>query len=482
MNSRVQTIRNTLFSPVDAASVAAFRIGFGLIMLLDSIRHIYYYPLHKIYVAPLLFFRFYGFEWVPILHEKVFAVYAVMAIASFGILLGKFYRSSVALVGIGIAWTFLQDQAVYLNHVYMLILYCVIMFFIPANRYWALDAKHAPEIASNTLPGWCRLLLVVQIEVILVWAGIVKLNPDWLQLVPLSAWLAIRHEMPFIGQLFVMPVVTAVAAYGVIALHLIGAPLLLFRKSRLYVLGLYGFFHLLNHFVFTIGVFPWVTFYASLICFEPDWPRRIWARIRRQSYAQPMLDSFSLPSVNKQMVIAALLGVWLTYQIGMPMRNWFYDGLVAWNEQGHRFSWRMKLRTKSGNAIFILYDPAANKGYMIEPDRYLVGKQARKMDCQPDMILQMAHYLRDHYAPNGKLIENVEIYVSSMCSLNYRKPQNLINPRTNLAKVERTLTGNSWITRLVEPLRPEAWRALTGEPESNIDAETAIEPEPSRAQ
>jgi hypothetical protein len=466
MQPTVDNLRSALFKPVDAASVALFRIGFGFIMLLDSVEHLFFVDLHSHYVAPKIFFRFYGFEWVPILRENVYAIYAVMAIASLGIMFGKYYRTSVAIVGIGTAWVFFQEQSRYLNHVYMLILYCLIMFAIPANRYWSLDAKDSPGIARNTLPAWCRLMLIIQIEAILIWAGIVKLNPDWLQLEPLAHWLARRDDMPLFGALFVNPGAVAVASYGVTALHLIGAPLLLFKKTRFYILGMYACFHFLNHFVFDIGVFPWVTFFASLICFEADWPRAFWSRLRRQSYVPPPLDEISLPTVNKQWVISTLLATWLVFQIGMPMRNWFYDGWVAWNEQGHRYSWRMKLRSKSGQAVFTVYDPATDKSYTINPDRYLNKRQRFKMQCQPDMLLQMAHFIRDYFAPNGQRIKNAQVYVNAPCSLNFRKPQQLIDRRADLAKVERTLTGNDWITRLEEPLVAETWWSLVGRPDS----------------
>ena len=33
------------------------------------------------------------------------------------------------------------------------------------------------------------------------------------------------------------------------------------------MLGIYAAFHILNHFVFNIGIFPWMTLFASLLCF-----------------------------------------------------------------------------------------------------------------------------------------------------------------------------------------------------------------------
>lgn len=266
------------YRPLDASSIAVFRIGFGLVMLIDAIGHIGFVDLQSMYVEPTLFFKYYGFEWLPELREGVYWVYGISAVASLGLMLGFHYRISTAIVAICNAAIFLQDQAQYLNHLYLLILFSSVMVFVPAHHYWSLDAKRNPSIASDTLPAWCRILLIVQLEIILIYAGIVKIDPDWLQLEPLATWLAKRQHMPFFGELFMDPNMIALAAYGVIALHLVGAPLLLFKRTRLYVIIVYACFHTLNHFVFDIGVFPWVTLFASLLCFEPDWPRRFWPR------------------------------------------------------------------------------------------------------------------------------------------------------------------------------------------------------------
>ena len=111
-------------------------------------------------------------------------------------------------------------------------------------------------------------------EVMLIYAGLVKVNPDWLRLEPLGMWLARRADAPLIGPLLEQDWVVAVAAYGVIAVHLIGAPLLLFRRTRGPTIVVYFAFHLANHFMFNIGIFPWLTMAATLIFLDPDWPRQ----------------------------------------------------------------------------------------------------------------------------------------------------------------------------------------------------------------
>ena len=90
-------------------------------------------------------------------------------------------------------------------------------------------------------------------------------------------WLAKRDDWPIFGPLFNEDWVVAVAAYGSIALHVIGAPLLLVRSVRAYVIALYFAFHLMNHFLFQIGIFPWLCMVGTLMFLEPDWPRRLWS-------------------------------------------------------------------------------------------------------------------------------------------------------------------------------------------------------------
>ncbi len=121
----------------------------------------------------------------------------------------------------------------------------------------------------------------MQFEVVYIYAGIVKLNPDWLRLEPMGMWLARRDDWALIGPLFNQDWVVAIAAYGAIALHLVGAPLLLFRRTRAYTIVIYFVFHLMNHFMFQIGIFPWVAMAGTLMFLEPDWPRRALHRTLR---------------------------------------------------------------------------------------------------------------------------------------------------------------------------------------------------------
>ena len=68
---------------------------------------------------------------------------------------------------------------------------------------------------------------------------------------------------------------------GLVLKCIIGAPLLLVKATRGWVMAIYFAFHLMNHFMFNIGIFPWLAMAGTLLFLEPDWPRRA-VRVTKQ--------------------------------------------------------------------------------------------------------------------------------------------------------------------------------------------------------
>ena len=470
----MQKITSKLFQPIDGAAIAVFRIGFGLILFLDIIRYGWKFSPVYSYLEPDLLFKYYGFGWVqPWGGDGLIWHHVVLAICAAGICLGLFYRFCIVVFTLGFTYLFLLDQAQYLNHFYMVILFCCLLCVIPAHRTWSLDALRKPKMASSIQPLWCKVLLVGQLEIILLYAGFVKLNADWLNLEPLRMWLASSADLPLLGEYFVQDWSIAVGAYGVIALHLIGAPLLFVKKVRWIVMALYASFHILNHFVFSIGIFPWMTLFASLLFFDADWPRQFYRSCQR---LKGKLLSKDIPlyawepagqTENVQPTfspyrrsIAVFVILWLVLQSVIPLRNFLYPGNVAWNEEGHRFSWRMKLRGKAGKAMFMITDRESKREWFINGSEYLSPRQLRKIPCQPEMILQFAHYLEKVWMEE-KGYRDIQIYAAAQCSLNGRRLQPFVNSGVDLTEQTRTLGHRTWVVPLNEPLAqyflPKEW-------------------------
>ncbi|MBO6783553.1 MAG: HTTM domain-containing protein [Alphaproteobacteria bacterium] len=149
-------------------------------------------------------------------------------------------------------------------------------------------------------------------------------------------------------------------------------------------------------------------------------------------------------------VIMGLIALWLAFQILVPMRHHLYPGDTSWTELGHRFAWQMKLRDKRARAEFVVHDPATGQQYKVNMLRHLTPRQISKMTPRPDMILQFAHHLADLARARG--IENPEVRVTVLASLNGRPYDYLIDPSVDLAAVPRDLGNADWIMPLVSEM------------------------------
>ena len=448
-------LAHLLFRPIPAHSVAVLRIVMGALVLFESVNYGVFHCLDCAYVDTQFLFKYWLFDWVSLPpFGGVELIMFVMGVSAFGVMLGWYYRASVIVTTICFAWYFLLDAAVYLNHYYLTLLFLGILCCIPANRVWAMDAKRLN--LSPFIGNWSRIWLLAQLEIVLIYAGVVKLNSDWLQLEPLRLWMtSLSANSGPVLQWLTQDAGIALAAYGVIALHIIGAPLLMFARTRLPVFCLYLVFHTINASVFNIGIFPFMTAAATTLFFAPDWPVTLWSRIRkRTATALPDVTEFNISGFAKVGIIV-LVGTWLFFQVLLPTRPLWYPGPVAWNEAGHYLSWRMKLRDKRGRVKYIVNNKKTGALERKDPFDYLTVRQSLKMACNPDLIWQFAQKLEEleiEASGNQSVTkDDISITASASCSLNTRKKQFLIKS-VDLTSIARSTPREQWVTPLVESL------------------------------
>jgi hypothetical protein len=451
-----------LFAPIDPASIAVFRILFGAIMMWEVARYFAYGWIDTHFIEPGFFFTYPGFHWVrPWPGAGMHSHFAGLGLLAFLIAIGFCYRAAMALFFIGFTYVFLIDQARYLNHFYLIALISFLMILVPASRIWSVDAWLAGAKTLPQIPAWTLLVLCAQVEIMYLYAGLMKIDRDWLQLEPLRQWLAGNAGLPVIGPLLLDDTVVAVAAYGSIVLHLAGAPLLLFRPTRLWVFLTYCAFHGLNSLFWNIGVFPWVTIAATLLFFPPDWPRQLALRLGLR--ATRMLTSGSAatvprsPSLILQGATAAFVSIWIVVQITVPLRFLRYPGFVSWHEQGHQFSWQMMLRDKNGDTLFHVHEPSSGCSWLVEPIDYLTERQAQTMAGRPEMIRLFAHYLERIWTER-RGTRDVEVRALTAVSLNGRSSRPLVDPRRDLTRIGFEIEPADWILPLTESLPPRNLR------------------------
>ena len=214
--------------------------------------------------------------------------FALLGLASLGVALGYRYRLSIAAFFLLFTYVELIDKTTYLNHYYWVSLVSLLMIFMPLNRTAALDARRKPASGrDHTLPAWVVWTLRAQVGVVYLFAGIAKLNPDWLlHAQPLRIWLYNSGDLLLVGPLLKEAWVAYAMSWAGAAFDLTIVGWLLWRRSRPIAYVVLVVFHLLTWLLFPIGMFPWIMSAGALIFFAPDWPQRLLAGLRRRFSGQ----------------------------------------------------------------------------------------------------------------------------------------------------------------------------------------------------
>ncbi len=435
------------FAPVDASSVAAFRVLFGLLMTVAVTRFFAHGWIAKYFLVPRHFFHYYGFEWVrPWAGAGMYVHFAVMGVLALAIAIGFFPRVSVALFGLAFAYAHLIDKTNYLNHYYLIICLCLLMSFLP------LPGKgHDKRRGKGTIPAWALWALRAQFGIVYVFGGIAKLRRDWLvDAQPLTIWLGANADFPVLGRFFDELWIARVfsVAGAVFDLSIVG--FLLWRRARPYALVALVVFHLLTAGLLQLGLFPYVMIAGSTLFLSADWPRAAWiplVAMFRQRPAAPMprvvpVIALSASRLRRALVLSGL-AVYFTFHLLTPLRHIAYPGNLLWTEEGFRFSWHVMVMEKNGSADFRVGEPFTGRRYAVAPSEWFTPDQVKMMASQPDMILEAAHVIAADFRTRG--VRDPEVRVDAFASLNGRSRARLVDPDVDLARVRDGFTAKDWI-------------------------------------
>ncbi|NJB85575.1 hypothetical protein GGR26_001320 [Lewinella marina] len=423
------------------------RIALGLLGAGDILGNgIYYHWIHDAYSG--FTFRYYGFEWVHPLPEPWLSVFfPVGFLLGLAVAAGWRFRITAPLFALCFTYLFLLEKAHYLNHAYLFVWLAWLLALTPAWREWSLDVRRDPRQWSPVAPRWSVYVFPLLMGLVYFFGGINKINHDWLlEALPLHLWLAARADMPVLGPVFALKSTAYVMAWGGMLLDLLAPFLLLHRRLRWVALALLLFFHATNHLIFNIGIFPYLSLVLTSLFFAPDWPLRFvqWLgrRIPRvadwRSRWRARLGEAVSPDRLWHPRPAALV-LLVTVHALLPLRNHLFGSDVNWTEEGHRYSWRMMLRTKQGNGFYRVVDEQGMSRNVFPSDS-LDDRRYSKLVTHPDMILQYAHHLRD--VAKGP----VEVYGHFKVRLNGRLRQDFIDPKVDLARTEwEWLRAKPWV-------------------------------------
>lgn len=395
-------------------TLIVFRIAFGLLVAVSAIRFLTYGWLNPLFVAPTFRFTYWGFAWVPqVSAQGITALFVALLVLGLMVAVGLFYRPAIVALFAVFTWIQLIDVSNYLNHYYLVSLLALLLAVMPLNGAFSVDAWLFPSVRRAEFPAWCLWVLRFQVATVYTFAGLAKLNADWLlHAEPLSIWLTARSGLPVIGPLLAEKWVAFAFAWGGFLFDTTIAGWLLWKRTRPYAFVAVVGFHLATWVLFPIGMFPFIMICAAMVFFDPAPPAP--ARLPRWAIA------------------------WGVVQLVLPLRAHLYGGDVSWHEQGMRFSWRVMTREKNGAVTFIVKN-AAGREWHVPPAKYLTRVQEREMSVQPDLILQLAHHIGQTWP------EPVSVHADAIVSLNGRAPATLIDPAVDLMAVDDGMAAKPWI-------------------------------------
>ncbi len=435
-----------LLAPTPAEPLAVFRIVFGAMMFAGTLRFIWLGWIEDHYLDPVMHFRYYGFEWVEVLPPYLlYALHGLMLASALGIALGAWYRLSALVFFLTFTYTELIELAYYLNHYYFVSLVSLLLIFVPAHRCFSVDAHRRPGLRSASVPRWSIAVLMAQTAIVYVYAGLAKINSDWLlEALPLRIWLPAHDDLPLLGPLLGLPATAYFFSWAGMLYDCAIVLFLIWPRTRWAAYATVVFFHTVTGLLFPIGIFPLVMMGSALLFFSPEFHQKA---IDGISALLRLPRDRKAPGPERTVRTAPwtlpLLGVYLCFQLLFPWRYQLYPGDLFWTEEGYRFSWRVMLVEKAGTATFFVTDSCTGREGVVDNREFLNAHQEKQMAYQPDMILQFAHFLAEHYKNRG--LCSPKVRVEAYVTMNGRPSRLLVDPRRDLSAVREGWGPRDWI-------------------------------------
>ena len=275
-NSIPDKTQNDKSEYTHSSTLAFFRIGFGLLMCFSIIRFWSKGWIEQLYLLPDFHFSYYGFEWVKPIGEYTYLLFIICFVSSLLITIG--YKYKIAIITFFLSFTYIElmDKTTYLNHYYFISILSFLLIFLPLNSYFSLD-NISNKKSYSLVPKWTVNSIKLLICIVYIYAGLAKLNSDWLlEAMPLKIWLSSKYDLPIIGEVLLQKNwVHYLMSWGGMIYDLSIPFLLIYSRTRLIAFLLVVFFHVFTLVLFPIGMFPHIMIFCSTIFFSSGFHKKV---------------------------------------------------------------------------------------------------------------------------------------------------------------------------------------------------------------
>jgi hypothetical protein len=274
-------------------------------------------------------------------------------------------------------------------------------------------------------------------SIVYFFATISKFYPDWLNGTFTGILFSNISDFPVIGEIFTEKWFHLFIAYAGIFFDGLIIPALLWKKTRNLAFLASLIFHLFNSMTLQIGIFPFFALSFVVFFYPPETIRAIFFK------RKPTLIQENVTNYSHTKALTFFFIPFFIIQLILPVRHWFIKGDVLWTEEGHRLSWRMMLRNKSGLTTFKIIDKKTNEELKYNLAEHLTKKQLVFVSSKPDGMWQMAQHIKKEFGKQGK---EVKINIHSQLSVNGKPYKSFIDPTVDFAEAKWDYFGhNEWI-------------------------------------
>jgi len=419
-------VNRFLFKHIDNTGLVLWRVVFGALIAIEGFGAIASGWVRRTLVEPKFTFNFIGFEFLqPLPGDLMYWYFALMGTFGVLVMLGYKYRFSMFCYALMWSCVYLMQKSSYNNHYYLMMLLCWLMVFLPANRWFSVDARQNSEIKSPSMPRWVLLILILQVWIVYTYGSIAKWYPGWFDASVPALFMQSKSDYWLVGGLLQENWVHWCIAYVGILFDLLIVPLLLWKRTRLAAFIISIFFHLFNSIIFQIGIFPYMSMAFAFFFFSSELLQKRFLP-KKKLYTK---GEVIVP--NYKPALLTIFSIYFIIQIGLPLRHWFFKDDVLWTEEGHRLSWRMMLRSKAGSLTVWIKEKGDTEKKRYNYNLLLSKKQQRSVKSKPDMLWQLAQRIKQIEEKNGK--KDVEVYMDSYIRVNTGRYNQLTNPEIDIA-------------------------------------------------
>lgn len=202
MPAPLRRLRERWDLPVDPRPLAVARIGVGIAALLTFTEH--YFRLSTIADGDL---AMPGVDGLPAVRAITVTVYSLVTLfASVALILGAGARYAAGTVTACAWFGFLWEQQTYSNHMMFIAWLALWLAVVPSDAAWSLPSR---TDGRGTVCWGDQLLVMSQLSVCYLFAGLAKLNPGFLSGDALQGFVSIDIHLP--GPVWTALAVSAVA-------------------------------------------------------------------------------------------------------------------------------------------------------------------------------------------------------------------------------------------------------------------------------